>query len=111
MSCNNKKNRIEERVYSITMTEEELKLFSEFLKQANFSRGYKTKLPEGGYFYKPKSSGRKNSNNWPRLGQGCTPTFEHERIIIENGLTSLNVDSSKWSDDALIRAKLISMGR
>ena len=33
MSYNNKENRIEERVYSVTMTEEELKLFSEFLEQ------------------------------------------------------------------------------
>ena len=34
MSYNNKKNRIEERVYSVTMTEEELKLFSEFLSKS-----------------------------------------------------------------------------
>ena len=31
MNYNNNKNRIEERVYSVTMTEEELRLFSEFL--------------------------------------------------------------------------------
>ena len=32
MSYDKKKSRVEERVYSVTMTEEELKLFSEFLQ-------------------------------------------------------------------------------
>ena len=36
MSYNNRKNRIKERVYSVTMTEDELKLFSEFLEQREF---------------------------------------------------------------------------
>ena len=31
------KNRIEERVYSVTMTEDELRLFSEFLEQREYS--------------------------------------------------------------------------
>ena len=34
---NNKKDRIEERVYSVTMTEDELRLFSEFLEQREFN--------------------------------------------------------------------------
>ena len=33
----NKKDRIEERVYSVTMTENELRLFSEFLEQREYS--------------------------------------------------------------------------
>lgn len=36
MSYDKKKNRIEERVYSVTMTECELRLFSEFLEQRGF---------------------------------------------------------------------------
>lgn len=37
MKDNNLENGIEERVYSVTMTEEELRLFSEFLGQRNYS--------------------------------------------------------------------------
>lgn len=33
----NNKNRVEEKVFSVTMTEEELKLFSEFLEQKEFN--------------------------------------------------------------------------
>jgi hypothetical protein len=33
------KNRIEERVYSVTMTDDELRLFSEFLEQKEYARG------------------------------------------------------------------------
>lgn len=40
MDYNNNKNRDEEKVFSVTMTEEELKLFSEFLSyQKGFSEG------------------------------------------------------------------------
>ena len=37
MSYDKKKNRIEERVYSVTMTEDELRLFSEFLGQKEYA--------------------------------------------------------------------------
>jgi hypothetical protein len=38
MNYNNNKNGVEERVFSVTMTEEELSLFSEFLDQREFAR-------------------------------------------------------------------------
>lgn len=44
MSYNNNKNRIEERVYSVTMTEDELRLFSEFLEQKEFENKSKERF-------------------------------------------------------------------
>ena len=51
MSYKMPENRIEERVYSVTMTEEELRLFSEFLSERSYSRKkkymtYTGKLPK-----------------------------------------------------------------
>ena len=39
-----KKNGVEERVFSVTMTEEELSLFSEFLEQREYARGVVSKM-------------------------------------------------------------------
>lgn len=44
MSYDNNKNRDEEKVFSVTMTEEELSLFSEFLEQREYARGVVSKM-------------------------------------------------------------------